>query len=85
MRVRSENNSGAPRRPDQIHEHFDGSGLTRAVLTDEGVERAFLHVEIDAVQSNDTAEALAELVSMDSLGHERLAASFAGVGLAFRF
>jgi hypothetical protein len=28
---------------------------------------------------------LAELVSMDSLGHERLAASFAGVGLAFRF
>ena len=82
--VGSQDGGGTLRGGDEIHEHFDGGGFTGTILPDQGVKSAFRHVEIDTVDGSNSAEVLGELLRMNRLVHEWLAAYF-GVGDPFPF
>src|SRR5207244_9953992 len=56
----------ARRRRDRAREHVDERGLARTVRPDEGVARSRLEPEVDPVGDGQRAEALAELVCLES-------------------
>jgi len=54
---------------DEIHEDFDRSGFSGAVLANESIDRAFLDFEIDVVKSNYAAVFFGERVRSDYRSH----------------
>src|SRR5215469_14076577 len=61
---------GAPGRPNQPEEHPESSRLARAVRSQESGDGAGLDLKAQPVDSEDTAEPLGELMSLDQC-HER--------------
>ncbi len=61
------------RRSIKAAEVVEQGGFTGAIGADYGIDQAFRHLETDASQSHDTAEALFQIVDCDQRGDGRRA------------
>jgi hypothetical protein len=64
-----EDESLAGGRPDQIEEHADGSGLARAIGTEETEDLSLLDFEVDLDDAAMDAVRLGQLLGLDDGDH----------------